>query len=89
MRAGWRTCYRWGILPHGYIYPKPQRAVRDLLRKRGQMVRERTANLLSIQNLFSRNTARSMNANRIKALDSQQVTRSSPTRIWPWPSKPT
>jgi transposase len=64
---------RLGVLPQGYIYPKHQRAVRDLLRKRGQMVRQRTANLLSIENLFSRNTARSMSANRIKVLDSKQV----------------
>lgn len=64
---------RLGVLPVGYIYPKQDRAVRDLLRKRGQMVRQRTANLLSIQNLFSRNTARSMSANRIKALDSKEV----------------
>ena len=64
---------RLGVLPEGYIYPKQERAVRDLLRKRGQMVRQRTANLLSIQNLFSRNTARSMSANRVKALDSKQV----------------
>jgi transposase len=64
---------RLGVLPEGYIYPKQQRGVRDLLRKRGQMVRQRTANLLSIENLFSRNTARSMHANRIKALDSKQV----------------
>jgi transposase len=64
---------RLGVLPQGYIYPKQERPVRDLLRKRGQMVRQRTANLLSIQNLFSRNTARSMSANRIKALDSKEV----------------
>jgi len=64
---------RLGVLPVGYIYPKQDRAVRDLLGKRGQMVRQRTANLLSIQNLFSRNTAGSMSANRIKALDSKEV----------------
>ncbi len=29
---------RLGILPQGYIYPKEERAVRDLLRKRAQMV---------------------------------------------------
>jgi transposase len=57
---------RLGVLPQGHIYPKQQRPVRDLLRKRGQMVRQRTANLLSVQNLFSRNTARSMSANRSK-----------------------
>jgi transposase len=64
---------RLGVLPVGYVYPKQDRAVRDLLRKRGQMVRQRTANLLSIQNLFSRNSARSMSANRVKALDSKQL----------------
>ena len=64
---------RLGVLPQGYIYPKQQRPVRDLLRKRGQMVRQRTANLLSIQNLFSRNTGHSMSANRIKVLDRQEV----------------
>jgi hypothetical protein len=36
-----------GILPDGDIYPKEERAVRDLLRKRSQLVRQRTANLLS------------------------------------------
>src|ERR1700752_1201726 len=64
---------RLGILPQGYIYPKQQRAVRDLLRKRGQLVRQRTANLLSIQNLMTRNTGSSMNSNRIKTLQPQQV----------------
>jgi len=37
------------------------------------MVRQRTANLLSIQNLFSRNTGDSMSANRVKRLDSKEV----------------
>jgi transposase len=64
---------RLGVLPQGHIYPKPHRPVRDLLRKRGQMVRQRTMNLLSIQNLFSRNTGGSMNANRVKRLDSKEV----------------
>jgi transposase len=64
---------RLGILPQGHIYPKQHRPVRDLLRKRGQMVRQRTMNLLSIQNLFSRNTGGSMNANRVKRLDSKEI----------------
>jgi transposase len=64
---------RLGILPQGHIYPKQHRPVRDLLRKRGQMVRQRTANLLSIQNLFSRNTGGSMSANRVKRLDSKEI----------------
>jgi transposase len=64
---------RLGVLPEGYIYPKEERAVRDLLRKRGQLVRQRTANLLSIQNLMTRHTGSSMNSNRIKTLQPQQV----------------
>jgi transposase len=64
---------RLGVLPQGYIYPKEERAVRDLLRKRGQMVRQRTANLLSLQNLITRNTGSSIRSNRIKTLDAEQV----------------
>src|SRR3989442_6266734 len=47
---------RLGILPQGYIYPKAERAVRDLLRKRSQLVRQQTANLLSIETVLTRNT---------------------------------
>ena len=47
---------RLGILPTGYIYPKGLRPVRDLLRKRTQLVELRTTNILSIQNLWIRNT---------------------------------
>jgi transposase len=64
---------RLGVLPQGYIYPKQERAVRDLLRKRGQLVHQRTANLLSIQSQVTRNTGSSISANRVKALDAQEV----------------
>src|SRR5947209_17300489 len=60
---------RLGVLPEGYIYPRADRPVRDLLRKRSQLVRQRTTNLLSIQNLVTRNTAESLSANQIKGLD--------------------
>ena len=65
--------FRLGVLPEGYIYPKEERAVRDLLRKRSQLVRQKTANLLSIQNLYSRNTGSSISANRIRQLTSEKV----------------
>ena len=39
---------RLAILPTGYIYPKEERMVRDLLRKRLQLVQQNTLNLLSI-----------------------------------------
>jgi len=64
---------RLEVLPQGYIYPRADRPVRDLLRKRSQMVRQRTMNLLSIQNLLTRNTGSSLSANRVKGLDVQQV----------------
>jgi len=64
---------RLGVLPEGHIYPRADRPVRDLLRKRSQMVRQRTTNLLSIQNLLTRNTGSSLSANRVKGLDVQQV----------------
>ena len=64
---------RLGVLPQGYIYPKQERAVRDLLRKRSQLVHQKTANLLSVQNLYTRNTGLSISANRIKKLTLEQV----------------
>ena len=64
---------RLGVLPEGYIYPRAQRPVRDLLRKRSQLVRQRTTNLLSIQNLLTRNTGSSLSTRRVKGLDVQQV----------------
>jgi len=64
---------RLGVLPEGHIYPRAERPVRDLLRKRSQLVRQRTMNLLSIQNLMTRNTGSSLSANRVKGLDVPQV----------------
>jgi transposase len=46
---------RLGILPEGYIYPKEDRPVRDLLRKRMHLVRLRTSLIVSLQNIISRN----------------------------------
>ena len=56
---------RLGILPEGYIYPKEARAVRDLLRKRSQLVRQRTTQILSIQNLLARNFGTETSGNDI------------------------
>jgi transposase len=65
---------RLGILPTGYIYPQAERGVRDLLRQRAQLVRQRTANVLSIQNLVQRNTGGRMQAAAIKALAPEEAT---------------
>lgn len=56
------------ILPEGYIYPKEQRAVRDLLRRRLFFVRQRTANILSLQSTVTRNLGIKMSGNDIKKL---------------------
>ncbi|MEZ0207114.1 IS110 family transposase, partial [Ideonella sp.] len=57
---------RLGILPTGYIYPREQRAVRDLLRKRGQLVRQRSTQILSMGNLIARNVGTHAGGNEIK-----------------------
>jgi len=64
---------RLGILPTGYIYPKEERAVRDLLRKRSQLVRYRTAQILSIQNLVSRDTGHGIKTDQIRELDEEMI----------------
>lgn len=47
---------RLGILPTGYIYPKEQRAIRDLLRRRLSLVRTASAQLVSVQSQIWRST---------------------------------
>jgi len=63
---------RLGILPTGYIYPKAERAVRDLLRMRAQLVRQRTANLLSLQNLVQRTTGSRIKSDVLRTLGPEQ-----------------
>ena len=57
---------RLGILPTGYIYPREERAVRDLLRKRGQLVRQRSTQILSMSKLLARNLGSHASGNEIK-----------------------
>ncbi|MCX5791945.1 MAG: IS110 family transposase [Elusimicrobia bacterium] len=64
---------RLGILPTGHIYPKEDRAVRDLLRKRAQLVRCRTTQILSIQGLVSRNSGRKINTDGVRKLDEKTI----------------
>lgn len=72
--AFWLTeMLRLGILPEGYIYPKEDRPVRDLLRKRGHLVRLRTSLIISLQNIISRNNGVKLKAGDIKALKTDRV----------------
>jgi transposase len=67
------TMLRLGLLPEGYIYPKAERAVRDLARKRSQLVQKCTSQLLSIENLIVRNTGRRAKAEEVKNLTAAGV----------------
>ncbi len=64
---------RLGILPQGHIMPRAERALRDLLRRRLAMVRQQTANHLSLQSLIVRHTGQRLSANQIKSLDEQAI----------------
>lgn len=64
---------RLGILPKGYIYPKEERQVRDLLRKRLLLVRQRSQHILSFQSLVNRNLGFSLDSNQVKQLRSEDI----------------
>ena len=57
---------RLNILPTGYIYPPKQRAVRDMLRRRLQLVGLRSKQLTSIQNQIWRSTGVRVKSGDIK-----------------------
>lgn len=59
---------RLGLLAQGYIMPKAVRAIRDLARKRMQLVQQRTAQILSIESSLSRHRGWKLSSNRIKCL---------------------
>lgn len=53
--AGWiAEQMRLGILPECYVYPREVRPIRDALRRRMLIVRQRTQSLLSLESLFAR-----------------------------------
>ena len=64
---------RLGVLPEGYIYPREERGARDLARKRLQLVRYRTAQILSIEGILMRQTGARMNSASVKGLTAAQV----------------
>ena len=64
---------RLKILPTGYICPPGERAVRDLARKRSQLVRSRTAHVLAVENGFARQTGGRLSSNVIKRLEAAEL----------------
>jgi len=63
---------RLNILPTGYIYDPALRPVRDLLRRRMGLVRQRTALLLSFKSLYARTTGQTMPLVRLKAMSPEE-----------------
>jgi transposase len=64
---------RLGLLSEGYIYPREERGVRDLARKRMQLVRYRTAQILAIEGILMRQTGARMKGEAVKRLTAEQV----------------
>jgi len=75
-----RTDARWlahmlriGLLPEGYIYPREQRGLRDLLRRRMRLAQQRTAVVLSLQNLIWRSTGRRLSRRALEGTDAAEL----------------
>lgn len=64
---------RLGILPEGYIYPFETRCVRDLLRRRLLLVRQRVMQHLSLQSLITRHTSKRLSSVQVKQLDRERI----------------
>ena len=64
---------RLGILPTGTILPREHRAVRDLARKRMQMVHCCTSQVLAVENIMARQLGERMTSNQIKQLTNDAI----------------
>lgn len=64
---------RLGILPIGTILEPEHRAVRDLARKRMQLVRSRTAHILAVENITARQNGSRITSNQVKQLTAELV----------------
>jgi transposase len=66
---------RLGIVATGYIYPKEERPIRDLLRKRVRLVQHRTAHIISVLNTIARNTGSSLSWSKIEGMSDEQISK--------------
>ena len=64
---------RLGILPTGTILPPEHRAVRDLARKRMQLVRSRTTHILAVENITARQSGARISSDQVKRLTAELV----------------
>ena len=64
---------RLGLLHKAYIYPRELRGLRDLARRRMQLVRHRTMHVLAVENVMARQSGERMTANEVKRLAGEEV----------------
>ncbi|WP_116149943.1 IS110 family transposase [Paraburkholderia sp. BL27I4N3] len=64
---------RLGILPTGTILPPEARSVRDLARKRMQLVRSRTSHMLAIENLTARHHGMRISSTQVLRLTAEAI----------------
>ena len=64
---------RLGVLPTGYIYPPGARALRDLMRRRHYLVRQRATCLITLKCLFARNTGVDVPTNALRRMQPDDV----------------
>lgn len=69
---------RLGILKEGYIYPREERPLRDLLRKRWHLVKLRTSLVISLKNILTRNFGIRLSASQIKNYPLDSITSGLP-----------
>nr|WP_284507626.1 IS110 family transposase [Caballeronia sp. AZ7_KS35] len=65
---------RLGILPTGTIFPPEARSVRDLARKRMQLVRSRTAHILAIENIAAPQHGKCLSTAEVNRLTAEGIT---------------
>jgi len=62
-----------GVLPEGYIYPKEERPVRDLLRRRMRLVHMRTGEWLSLEGLVARQSGKDLGIQALQGLKGEEL----------------
>jgi hypothetical protein len=70
--------FRLGVFPAGHMYPKAERAVRDVLRKRAHWVRQHTSHGLSVQTILVRNTGLRFGVKQMHKLSNKDLARLLP-----------
>lgn len=64
---------RVNCLSEGYIYPRETRGVRDLLRQRSRLVRQRTSHILSIKNVIAREGGPTLSRAQVEGLSEEAI----------------